>query len=135
MTMWRLALVLGLMTAASGGAGAQEQGDPCASASANVAIGACYARELTNTNNAIEARLRERLAEVDRNANVPAAEREKWKRAIRAAQQAFVTYRQNECATQSFEMWGGSGAAIAEAKCAYDMGQERLRQINPNPAD
>ncbi|WP_163110868.1 lysozyme inhibitor LprI family protein, partial [Acinetobacter baumannii] len=76
---------------------------------ANVAIGACYARELANTNNAIETRLRERLAEIDRNTNVPAAEREKWKRAVRAAQQAFVTYRQNECSTQAFEMWGGSG--------------------------
>ncbi|MGL4290954.1 MAG: lysozyme inhibitor LprI family protein [Phreatobacter sp.] len=135
MTMWRLALVLGLLAVAPGRAGAQEQGDPCASASANVAIGACYARELTNTNTAIETRIRERLAEVDRNTNVPAAEREKWKRAIRAAQQAFVTYRQNECSIQAFEMWGGSGAGIAEAKCAYDMGQERLRQINPNPAD
>jgi uncharacterized protein YecT (DUF1311 family) len=103
----------------------------CGEAGSNVEIGQCLVRELRSADAALDQLVRRRLADVDKEGGVPAAQRPQWRQFIRQAQESFLAYRQNECGILAYEWWGGSGASNAQGFCRLELTRERIRRVTP----
>jgi len=119
--------VLPLLAALPARAGDDVPG--CENAGSNVEMGACTQRAYEKADaelNAVWPKVLKAIAEAD---YVPAAERKAWKERVVAAQRAWVTFKENDCAALAYEWWGGSGASIAETACLYARTAERVADL------
>ncbi len=107
----------------------------CENASSNVEIGYCVQDAYQKADKALNAFWPKVLASIDAADYVPPADRKTWKETVIAAQRAWVTFKEEDCAAVEYEWWGGSGAGIAEATCLYDRTTRRLEQLQDRYGD
>ena len=107
----------------------------CENASSNVEIGNCTYAAYQKADKALNAFWPKVLASIDAADYVPTADRKTWKETVIAAQRAWVTFKEEDCAAVEYEWWGGSGAGIAEATCLYDRTTRRLEQLEDRYGD
>jgi uncharacterized protein YecT (DUF1311 family) len=58
-----------------------------------------------------------------------------WKATVIAAQKAWITFKESDCAAVEYEWWGGSGASIAETTCLYSHTADRVADLKSRYGD
>ena len=108
----------------------------CADLSSNVEIGQCTAEAYKKADAELNAFWPKVLASIDSQGDIMPPEALKtWKATVIAAQKAWITFKESDCAAVEYEWWGGSGASIAETTCLYSHTADRLADLKSRYGD
>jgi uncharacterized protein YecT (DUF1311 family) len=108
----------------------------CDNATSNVEIGNCVYAAYQKADKELNDIWPKVLATIDTKGDyMPADAMQKWKATIVAAQQAWVTFKEQDCGAVRYEWWGGSGAGIAETSCLYGHTSQRVEDLKSRYLD
>ena len=108
----------------------------CENASSNVEIGNCVGAAYQKADKELNAIWPKVLAYIDGQGDtMPPDAQQKWKATIIAAQKAWVSFKEQDCAAVEYEWWGGSGAGIAETTCLYAHTAARVEDLKSRYLD
>lgn len=91
----------------------------------------CLEGEMTKADKALNAAYRKALAAIANDPDTPDDEKPAWKENLKAAQRAWLTFRDANC---KFELIGaewhnGSGTTAAQQQCELGMTQQRTQEL------
>ena len=98
---------------------AQTKKDPCANAQTQVEMNECQGREYKKADAALNAVYRQLMAKID----------EGERTALKAAQQAWIKFRDGECEFESYQNKGGTIYPLVYSGCLTVLTQERSKQL------
>ena len=108
----------------------------CDDLSSNIEIGQCTAAAYQKADQELNDIWPKVLLYIDdQKGSMPADALQKWKATIVAAQKAWVTFKEGDCAAVEYEWWGGSGASIAETTCLYSHTADRVADLKSRYLD
>jgi uncharacterized protein YecT (DUF1311 family) len=91
---------------------------------------ACLEAALGRADAALNEAYRRAQAVIDADAATPAADRAAWKRALQAAQRAWIGFRDADCGELVGHEWHqGSGSGPAALACRLDKTERRARAL------
>lgn len=111
--------------------------DPCEKEVSNMDLRICYSKEQRRINaradslaSAFSSRLRKDAADYDaRGDNVVADLLRKTARELSRSQQSWKAYRDQQCKAVAYSYTTGSGAGTAYEACMFQLGQDRVREL------
>ncbi|MCB1500999.1 MAG: DUF1311 domain-containing protein [Bauldia sp.] len=119
-----------LMLAAPAVAGDDDDIPGCANASSNVEFEACTYAALEAADRELNDIWPKVLKSIeDRADTMPAEAIATWKGTVIAAQEAWVAFKEADCAAVDYEWWGGSGAGQARIACPYHHTAARVAEL------
>lgn len=108
----------------------------CENASSNVELGTCAQAAYQRADKELNDLWPKVLSYIDGQGDyMPSDALQKWKATIIAAQKAWVTFKESDCAAVEYEWWGGSGAGIAETSCLYAHTAQRVEDLKERYLD
>ena len=111
------------MLAGPGHAQRENCRDPRSQSEMNI----CSARTFEKVDRELNAVYRRVIARMVRDGGDPPYDAESWEQAMRAAQRAWVAFRDADCQGLVGRDWiGGSGAALAINGCMIDLTRRRI---------
>jgi len=102
-------------------ANAQTRKDPCANAQTQVDMNECQGREYKKADAALNAVYKQLMAKTQDDAGELAA--------LKAAQQAWIKFRDADCEFESYENKGGTIYPLVYSGCLTTLTQERTKQL------
>jgi uncharacterized protein YecT (DUF1311 family) len=131
-----LAVIVALASAAPVVAGDDGDIPGCAGASSNVEWDACSYAALEAADDELDALWPKVLASIEaRRDDMPGDAIRDWKAAIVAAQNAWISFKENDCNMVEYEWWGGSGASLAQIGCVYHRTADRVADLKQRYLD
>ena len=103
-----------------GPANAQTKKDPCANAQTQVEMNECQGREYKKADAALNAVYKQLMAKI---------EDEGERTALKAAQQAWIKFRDADCEFESYQNKGGTIYPLVYSGCLTVHTQERTKQL------
>lgn len=108
----------------------------CSGLSSNVEIGQCTADAYKKADQELNDLWPKVLAAIDSEGDImPPDALHTWKATVIAAQKAWITFKESDCAAVEYEWWGGSGAGIAETTCFYSHTADRVADLKARYLD
>ena len=108
----------------------------CSDLSSNVEIGQCTAAAYQKADQELNDIWPKVLLYIDGQKDyMPADARQTWKATVVAAQKAWITFKESDCAAVEYEWWGGSGASIAETTWLYSHTADRVADLKSRYLD
>ena|SRR5437868_13224524 len=101
-------------------ASAQKQKDPCANAQTQMELNECQAREYKKADAALNAAYKQLMAKVDDEGE---------RGALKAAQLAWIKYRDANCEFESYLNKGGTIYSMVYDGCLTTLTEERTRHL------
>lgn len=107
-----------------------QPGDVCASAASNVEMKTCLARAYQHADKQLNVVWKQVLGTVDDADYLTLEQRDAWKKELRAAQRAWVQFKEHDCnGAVLYEWWGGSGAGGAISSCLLGHTEARTKDL------
>lgn len=119
-TFSTLAVLSLLLVFAVSPASAQTQKDPCANAQTQMELNECQAREYKKADAALNTVYKQLMAKVDDEGE---------RSALKAAQLAWIKYRDANCEFESYLNKGGTMYSMVYDGCLTALTQERTRHL------
>ena len=120
------------------GGPAQDQPINCESPMAQYEMNQCEAQDFARADAELNRLWRDVIAgarAADREINRDLDNQPPGEEVLRAAQRAWVTFRDAHCQYQSFEARGGSMQPMLYEGCRARLTEERIRQLRPEPTE
>jgi uncharacterized protein YecT (DUF1311 family) len=115
-----ITVALCLLLALNGAARAQTKKDPCANAQTQVEMNECQGREYKKADAALNAVYKQLMAKIDDEGE---------RTSLKAAQQAWIKYRDVDCEFESYLNKGGTIYPLVYSGCLTALTQERTRHL------
>lgn len=104
--------------------------EDCAGAGSTVALNACLERVFEAEDAELNRVWRRVLGAIDRADYMAPADRAAWTQSLRAAQRAWVTFKEADCKDAvGYEWFGGTGATAAVLSCLIDKTRLRTAEL------
>jgi uncharacterized protein YecT (DUF1311 family) len=127
--------IAAIMLAVAGPALAQDI-PGCENATSNIELGMCTSNAYQAADKELNDLWPKVLKYIDGQGEyMPADALQKWKETIIAAQKAWVTFKESDCAAVEYEWWGGSGAGQAQTACLYAHTAARVEDLKARYLD
>ncbi|MEN7535702.1 lysozyme inhibitor LprI family protein [Aurantiacibacter flavus] len=124
--------MIGLVFLLAAGAAAAEPADICAEPITQADMNECAARDYAEADEALNAqwsRTAEVMRERDRQLDRTYDDRPGYFDTLLAAQRAWLTYRDEHCASEGYLFRGGSMEPLIVSTCKTSLTQERTSQL------
>lgn len=119
-----------VLFAPAGSALADEEKVDCENPMSTYEMNVCSERDLEKADAALNAIYKKALASIEDNGMEPPFDSKTHEEAMRAAQRAWVAYRDADCKGLLPQVWtGGSGTTSAVNACLIDKTQQRTSEL------
>jgi uncharacterized protein YecT (DUF1311 family) len=127
--MSRFLFALPLLLAVASPASALDAAQ-CNSLASNAEMTNCVWEEYKKADAHLNAVWKQVMAAIPtRSGDLPADAAEAWNDDLLAAQRAWITFKEKDCAAVAYEWYGGSGANLAVGDCLYGHTAARTRDL------
>ncbi len=102
----------------------------CANASSTVEMNYCSEQEYNKVDAELNRVYQQVLAGIDTHDDVEAERMKAWKDALKAAQRAWVAFKEKDCGELiGYEWYGGTGSTSASLGCMIQKTETRIKEL------
>lgn len=128
-----LAAAVGLasgMAAYPAGAEEEQPRIDCENASSTVEMNYCGEQEYLKADAELNRVYQQIVKGIDEQEDVEGDRRKQWKEALKAAQKAWIDFKEKDCGELTYLEWyGGTGAASASYGCLIQKTEARTKEL------
>lgn len=107
----------------------------CSDPTSTVEMNRCAERDFAAADRRLNAAYRKALASLPRMSGDPPFDADRWERALRQSQRAWIAYRDRECKDHVAMFWtGGTGTTVAVLACMTNKSNTRAKELDEHYA-